>query len=209
MIEKRPVGAAPVIQGSAETLPLDSDSVDAAMAVFAIHHWQDVRRGLGELRRIARHRIVILTWDKSFTGSFWLTRDYVPELEEWTVSQLPSIGDIETELGSLERRPLPVPRDCRDGFLRAYWGRPEAYLDPHVRKNISQFNLVDLVAVERGIDRLARDLSSGRWDRRNGHLRALDSLDLGYVLLIATTKTLGERTETSTIILAGADRDCV
>jgi SAM-dependent methyltransferase len=188
MIEKRPDGAAPVIQGSAEALPLHSDSVDAAMAVFTIHHWEHLRRGLAELRRVARHRIVILTWDRSFTGSFWLTRDYVPELEEWTVSQLPSIDDLETELGSLERRSLPVPRDCRDGFLRAYWGRPEAYLDQHVRKNISQFNLVDPVAVERGIDRLARDLSSGRWDRRNGHLRTLDSLDLGYVLLIATSR---------------------
>jgi SAM-dependent methyltransferase len=197
MIEKRPDGAAPVIQGSAEALPLDSDSVDAAMAVFTIHHWQDIRRGLAELRRVARRRIVILTWDKSFTGSFWLTRDYLPELDDWTVGQLPSIDDLETELGSLERRSLPVPRDCRDGFLRAYWGRPEAYLEQHVRKNISQFNLVDGVAVERGIDRLARDLSSGGWDRRNGHLRTLDSLDLGYVLLIATRCASEERTEAS------------
>lgn len=191
MIEKRPVGAAPAIRGSAEALPLDSDSVDAAMAVFTIHHWQNLRQGLAELRRVARRRIVILTWDKSFTGSFWLTRDYVPELEEWTVSQLPSIDDLETELGSLERRSLPVPRDCRDGFLRAFWGRPEAYLEQHVRENISQFNLVDVLAVERGVNRLARDLSSGRWDRRNGHLRTLDSLDLGYVLLVAASSTSG------------------
>jgi SAM-dependent methyltransferase len=186
MIEKRPDGAAAVIQGSAEALPLESDSVDAAMAVFTIHHWQDIHRGLAELRRVARRRIVILTWDKSFAGSFWLTRDYVPELEEWTVDQLPTIAEIEAELGSLERRSLPVPRDCHDGFLRAYWGRPEAYLEQHVRENISQFNLVDRDAVERGIDRLERDLSTGRWDRRNGHLRTLDTLDLGYVLLIWT-----------------------
>jgi hypothetical protein len=186
MIEKRPDGAAPVIQGSAEALPLDSDSVDAAMAIFTIHHWQNVRRGLAELRRVARRRIVVLTWDKSFADSFWLTRDYVPELEEWTVGQLPSIDEIETDLGALERRPLPVPRDCRDGFLRAYWARPEAYLEQHVRENISQFNLVDRDAIERGLDSLARDLSTGRWDRRNGHLRTLDSLDLGYVLLIRT-----------------------
>ena len=196
MIEKRPVGAAPVLRGSAEALPLDSDSVDAAMAVFTIHHWQDIRRGLAELRRVARRRIVILTWDKSFTGSFWLTRDYVPELEEWTVGQLPSIDDLGTELGPLERHSLPVPRDCRDGFLRAFWGRPEAYLERRVRENISQFNVVDLAAVERGIDRLARDLSSGRWDRRNGHLRTLDSLDLGYVLLIATSGVSEEQAAT-------------
>jgi len=54
-----------------------------------------------------------------------------------------------------------------------------------VRRNISQFNLVDPVAVERGIGRLRRDLKSGDWDLRNGQLRTLGSLDLGYVLLTA------------------------
>ena len=32
---------------------------------------------------------------------------------------------------------------------------------------------------------LARDLDSGAWERRNGHLRALDELDCGYRLLVA------------------------
>lgn len=185
MIDKRPEGAAPAIQASAESLPLDDDSVDAAMAVATLHHWQDVPRGLEELQRVARERIVILTWDTSFAGRFWLTRDYLPEIDEWTVDQLPSIDEIGALLGAVERRRLPIPRDCHDGFLRAYWARPEAYLDEHVRRNISQFNLVDPVAIERGIDRLQRDLESGGWDARNGHLRTLDALDLGYVLLTA------------------------
>jgi len=185
MIDKRPDGAAPVIQASAEALPLEDDSVDAAMAIFTIHHWHDVRRGLAELRRIARERIVILTWDKSFVGRFWLTRDYLPEIDEWTADQLPPLDEIEAELGLVERRRLPVPSDCHDGFLRAFWARPEAYLVTDVRRNISQFNLVDPVAIERGIGRLQRDLTSGDWDLRNGRLRTLDSLDLGYVLLTA------------------------
>jgi SAM-dependent methyltransferase len=190
MIEKRRADAAPVVQGSAEALPLDDQSVDAAMAIWTIHHWRDVRKGLAELRRVARERIVILTWDRAYAGSFWLTRDYVPELDAWTVDAVPSIGEIGEVLGPVERRAVPVPGDCEDGFLRAYWARPEAYLDDSVRRNISQFNLVDSAAVRRGIDMLARDLSDGTWDARNGSLRELDELDLGYVLLVAENERI-------------------
>lgn len=193
MIDKRPEGAAPAIQASAEALPLDDDSVDAAMAIFTIHHWHDVQRGLAELKRVARERIVILTWDKSFAGRFWLTRDYLPEIDEWTGNQLPPLDEIEAELGAVERQRLPIPRDCHDGFLRAYWARPEAYLQDRVRQNISQFNLVDPVAIERGVDRLRRDLASGDWDGRNGQLRTLDALDLGYVLLTARAPRASRR----------------
>lgn len=185
MIERRPVGAAPVHQGTAEALPLEDSSVDAAMALFTIHHWRDVSKGLAELRRVARRRVVILTWDKAFAGAYWLTREYVPELEDWTVKHYPSIDEVEAGVGPLERRVLPIPRDCRDGFLRSFWARPERYLDEHVRKNISQFNLIEPTAVARGLGRLADDLASGAWDRRHGRLRTLEALDLGYRILVA------------------------
>jgi SAM-dependent methyltransferase len=185
MIEKRPAGAARVLQGVAEALPLEDRSVDAAMAIWTIHHWSDARQGLAELRRVARERVVILTWDTAFAGTFWLSSDYLPELEEWSIGAYPSLEVIENELGALERRPVPIPSDCQDGFLRAWWARPEAYLDEGVRRNISQFNLVDPEAVERGIEALARDLADGTWDERNGHLRELEELDLGYVLLVS------------------------
>lgn len=188
MIERRPAGAAPALEGTAEALPLEDSSVDAAMAVFTIHHWRDVSTGLAELRRVVRDRIVILTWDNAFAGEFWLTREYVPALEDWTVEHYPSIDEIEAVLGPLERHALPIPRDCRDGFLRSFWARPERYLDEQVRKNISQFNLVDPTAVTRGIRRLAQDLASGVWDRRHGQLRTLDALDLGYRILVAATR---------------------
>lgn len=182
MIDQR---AAPAVQGVAEALPLDDGSVDAALAVSTLHHWHDVPRGLAELRRVARGRIVIFTWDRAFAGRFWLTRDYVPEIDAWTVGRLPTLEQIADALGPLERRPVPIPRDCQDGFLRAFWARPEAYLDEGVRRNISQFNLVDPEHVRRGIDRLADDLAGGAWDARNAQLRDLDELDLGYVVLVA------------------------
>ncbi len=64
MIEQRPRGAAPVIRASAESLPLADATVDAALAVLTIHHWTDLEAGLRELRRVARHRVVIWRWTR-------------------------------------------------------------------------------------------------------------------------------------------------
>ena len=36
-----------------------------------------------------------------------------------------------------------------------------------------------------GMRRLRSDLDTGEWDRRWGHLLALDELDLGYRVLVA------------------------
>ena len=63
----------------AEALPFDDDSFDAAMATVTIHQWPDLERGLGELRRVARGPVVILTFDGPAIADFWLN-DYVPEV---------------------------------------------------------------------------------------------------------------------------------
>ena len=72
MIRQRTADAAPVIQAVAERLPMRDRSVDAVMAILTMHHWKDRRAGLGELLRVARERIVILTWDPA-GPEFWLT----------------------------------------------------------------------------------------------------------------------------------------
>ena len=54
MRAQRPAGAAPAIDARAEVLPLDDDSVDAAMACITIHHWEPPEAGLAEMRRVAR-----------------------------------------------------------------------------------------------------------------------------------------------------------
>ncbi|MGA8745903.1 MAG: class I SAM-dependent methyltransferase [Solirubrobacterales bacterium] len=46
MIAQRPTGSAPVVQASAEALPFDDDSFDAAMAIITVQHWADVAAGL-------------------------------------------------------------------------------------------------------------------------------------------------------------------
>ena len=77
MIAQRPVGSAPVIQGSAEELPLDDDSVDAAMAIFSDHHWSDRAAGVREMVRVARKRILVVNMDPAWAERYWLTRDYL------------------------------------------------------------------------------------------------------------------------------------
>src|SRR5207302_7987909 len=79
MRAQRPAGAAPCVAATAESLPFEDQSFDAAMAVSTVHHWQDPVAGLHEMRRTAR-RVVVFTHDASDTGwrrRFWLTRDYL------------------------------------------------------------------------------------------------------------------------------------
>src|SRR5688572_30807910 len=64
MRDMRPPDRVPAIRGIAEELPLDDDSVDAAMAMVTIHQWNDLDRGLQEMRRVSRGPVVILTFDR-------------------------------------------------------------------------------------------------------------------------------------------------
>jgi SAM-dependent methyltransferase len=59
---------APAIIATAEALPLDDKSVDASMAMVTTHHWADAQKGLLELRRVTRHRILIMTFDPECPG---------------------------------------------------------------------------------------------------------------------------------------------
>jgi SAM-dependent methyltransferase len=179
MTRQRPRGAAACVRGAAESLPVATDAVDAAMAVLTLHHWSDWRAGLQELRRVARRRVVLLTFDAE-ASDFWLTRDYVPALLTLDRRIMPTMGELANELGQARAAPVLVPHDCLDGFLGAYWRRPDVYLDPVARRSMSSFAAVD--ATE-GVERLASDLRDGAWQARNGHLLALDALDVGYRLL--------------------------
>jgi SAM-dependent methyltransferase len=186
MRAQRRAGAAEAIDARAEQLPLEAASVDAGMAILTLHHWDDPIAGLRELRRVARDRMVVLTFDPSAAGSLWLVRDYLPELAEIDRARFPTIEETVEALGgkaTVER--VPIPHDCRDGFLGAFWRRPERYLEPAVRPGISTFGELDPDVLERGLAKLAGDLDGGAWRRRYGGLLALEELDIGYRLIVA------------------------
>jgi hypothetical protein len=131
------------------------------------------------MRRVARRRIVLLTFDVE-ASNFWLTRDYFPELLELDRRIMPKLDDLADELGAFHATSVLVPSDCCDGFLGAYWRRPDVYIDPIARRSMSSFAKID---AEAGLRRLAEDLESGAWSERNADLLALDALDVGYRLL--------------------------
>ena len=184
MIAQRAAGAAPCVQASAEALPVEDDAFDVALAVLTIHHWEDVDRGLAELRRVAR-RQVVLTWDDEVWSRFWLLHDYLPEVGAWDAARCPAIDRVAARLGpgtSVEI--VPIPHDCVDGFAGAFWRRPEAYLDPAVRAGISLFAQSGSTLGPE-LARLRADIESGAWHRRNAELIELEELDLGYRLLVS------------------------
>lgn len=179
MISQRRQGAAPCVRAPAESLPFEAGAFDAAMALLTIHHWSDWRAGLREMRRVARRRVVLLTFDVE-ASDFWLTRDYFPELAALDRRIMPRLSDLADALGDFHASPVPVPHDCVDGFLGAYWRRPHVYLDPVARQSMSSFAKID---AEEGLQRLARDLDGGLWRARNADLLARDAFDVGYRLL--------------------------
>jgi SAM-dependent methyltransferase len=185
MLSQRDRGAAPAVQGQAEALPFRDRTFDAVLGVLTLHHWRDRRAGLAECARVARERVVLFTWDPASEG-FWLVKEYLPEFLAFDRAQFPSINSLGAAFEPVAKVtviPFPIPHDCTDGFLGAYWRRPEAYLDPAVRAGISSFGRVPS-AVGR-IEALRADLSTGAWQSRHRALLAQEELDIGYRLVIA------------------------
>ncbi|MGH7721544.1 MAG: class I SAM-dependent methyltransferase [Candidatus Dormibacteria bacterium] len=178
-------GAASVVQATAERLPFADGAFDASMAILSDHHWTDRLAGLRELRRVARSRVVLFQWDIRYVDSFWLTRDYLPDFRRRAARGM-TADDLARAIGRASVETFPIPFDLQDGFLSAYWRRPEAYLDADVLANISVFALMPPSDVDAFASRLRADLESGAWQRRNAEILDLTELDLGYRLIVGS-----------------------
>lgn len=184
MIGQRAAGAAPVARGVAEALPLPDRCADVAMGVLTAHHWADLGAGLRELARVAPRQVLFL-FDPAETAKLWVVDSFAEALDTPSERSAPGPSAIAEVLDVREVRHVSVPFDCVDGFGGAYWGRPEAYLDPVVHASQSWLAVLDPPVLDRVVQRHADDLASGRWDARHGHLRGLDELDVGYRIVIA------------------------
>ena len=183
MAAQRPPGAAPVVRAMVEDLPFGDGAFDAATMFLTLHHWADWRVGLDAVTRVAR-RSVIFTFEPGAHTLCWIVRDYLPAAGRTRSALAPGIDEIVARLPGARVEVVPVPHDCTDGFLWAYWRRPEQYLDPAVRLGISAIAQLPPHEVEPGIARLAADLESGRWHDEHADLLDLDEIDGGFRLVV-------------------------
>jgi SAM-dependent methyltransferase len=184
MRAQRPA-ASPAIDATAEDLPVDDDAFDAGMAVVTVHQWPDLARGLAELRRVSRGPVVVLSFDPAALHGWWLA-DYAPTLLAREAGRFPSLERIRDALGGRSTvLSVPIPIDCVDGFMEAYYARPEAFLDPSVRRAQSAGSFLDDDAEEDIVVRLRADLESGRWDARYGEYRRRPQLAGSLRLVVA------------------------
>jgi SAM-dependent methyltransferase len=185
MRAQRPPYLPPAVDATAEALPFGDRSFDAAMATFTVHQWTDVAAGLREMRRVAGGPVVILTCDPSLVQRFWLN-EYAPRVLATEARRYPPLALIAATLGgNVQIIPVGIPRDCKDGFNEAYYGRPERLLDPRARQACSAWSFVDGTTSAACVQHLRRDIESGAWDARHGHLRTQPAYDGSLRLLVA------------------------
>lgn len=183
MRAQRPPGSAPAVDATAEDLPFANRAFDAVMALVTIHQWRDWKRGLRETRRVSSGPVVVLTFDPDVVAAWWLA-EYLPDLFRVEAGRYPPVNEVRDLLGPRSTvTPVPIPIDCTDGFTEAFYGRPEAFLNPDVRASQSAWQFADPAEAATGLNRLAADLASGRWDARHGYLRTRQEF-LGAVRLI-------------------------
>ena len=185
MISQRKPGSHPVEQAYAEKLPFEENSFSHAMTVLSMHHWENPALAFSEINRVASDKFVAISWDPT-ADPFWLTKDYFPEIFEKDKCIFPQLRSLSDHFDDVNISPLPIPSDCKDGLLAAFWKRPQAYLSSGVRQSTSAFfNLANLA---QGLKKLENDLASGVWPENNEAILGLSSLDVGYRLITAKVR---------------------
>ena len=185
MIAQRPgTVTREVVRAVAGALPFPDGTFDAATALLTVHHWPDIAAGLAEVRRVTTGPVVVFTFDFEVHGRQWLVTEYFPEMLQFDVD-LPAPAALADALGGGTVEVVPVPRDCTDGFMHAWWCRPEAYLDPGVRAAISGLARLPDDVIAAGVERLRADLASGAFGERHADLLTQREIDGGYRLVVS------------------------
>lgn len=183
MRAQRPQQLSAAIAASSENLPFADDSFDASMATFTVHQWQDLAKGLAEMRRVTRGPVVILSCDPALLSRFWLI-DYAAKVIETEASRYPAPDRIAELLGGARIEAVPIPLNCTDGFGEAYYGRPEMLLDEGARQANSAWSFLTEAEVASAVSALRTDLQSGRWDELHGELRSQAFFEGSLVLIV-------------------------
>jgi SAM-dependent methyltransferase len=185
MASQRPPELPRAILAEAYPLPLADGSVDAAMALLSLHHWDAQQEpGVRELRRVARGPVVILTYDPRVSARMWLMAEYLREVAELDRRIFPLPEQLARWLGAgTVIETVPIARDTPDWTLGSFWAHPERVLDAQARAGTSGFARMPAEVVARVVEAVRCDLEDGTWDERHGHLRDLAEYDAGLRLV--------------------------
>jgi ubiquinone/menaquinone biosynthesis C-methylase UbiE len=173
----------------AEAIPLAAQSVDAAIIMLALHHFQDLTAGIKEINRIVRRgKIVIFAFEQHKIPDFWLT-EYFPDFIHDTLDTFADTQAIAQKVRQITHKPVEIipfllPPDLSDLFAAAGWCQPEIYLNPQVRNGISTFAKIPETELTEGIERLTADLNNGVWEQKYGYLKQQAKYDAGYRLIV-------------------------
>ena len=179
------INKVPAIHAKADALPFDDHSFDAVMAMITIHHWPDIGKGLAELRRVAGNRVLVLTFDPETMNNFWAAK-YFTEMFEIETARFPTIDKIKKDLGgNCKVIRVPIPMNCVDGFMEAFYGRPEQFLKDEIRRAQSAWGFIPPGMEEVLVKRLADDLASGKWDEKFGHYRTQAFFEGSLTLVVS------------------------
>lgn len=171
--------------GSAEAIPLSDNSVEGVIVILALHHFTSVVLAGKEMRRICPEGpIVVFSFDPRQGEEPWF-KEYFPEAYQRDFVSFPPIDEVADLIGgpgpwekSIHR--FPLPHDLSDKVMYAGWNKPEIYLDPGFRQNVSGLALADENIVQKGVAALKMDLETGKWDKQYGYLRHQKSFDVGF-----------------------------
>lgn len=177
------------LTAAAEQIPLPDNAVDGAIVMLALHHFDDINRGISEIDRIvATGKIVIFAFEQSKIPDFWLA-DYFPDFISDTLDTFPNTNKIAQIFSQITKKeveiiPFLLPPNLKDLFAAAGWCKPEIYLNPEIRNGISTFNKMPAKNLKAGISKLATELGNGVWQQKYGYLLQQDCFDAGYRILV-------------------------
>ncbi|HET6407851.1 MAG TPA: class I SAM-dependent methyltransferase [Chthoniobacteraceae bacterium] len=192
--QSEPCSGVRFVRAAAESIPLPDNSVDGAIVVLAVHHFENRPLAFREIIRVVGDGpVVVFTFDPSNFDQFWLSK-YFPAIGRRFRSLPAGLSNLAEEIGRVTSRKtrrvsFPLPPDLQDSFGAASWSCPEAYLRPEIRNGISDFALMRPDDLESGLESLAGDLKSGRWDLKYGALRTQEFFDAGYRFIIVEAKS--------------------
>jgi len=177
--------------GSAESIPLADNSVNGVIVVLSLHHFSSVQSAAKEIRRICPNGpIIVFTLDPREGEEPWF-KNYFPEVYQKDFNSFPPINevaDVIAEENQWEKtiRKFPLPHDLLDRNMYSGWNKPEIYLDPRFRQNVSGLALTSKSLVQKGVENLRTDLETGKWDEKYGHLRNRMFFDAGFRFIKCT-----------------------